>query len=72
MTGKLKYGKNAINSNSKIEELTFVEKHNDFVEWIHEVHVLVAILLNLQDQSKFRAIIGGESLEELLIILEMA
>ena len=32
MTGKLKYGKNAINNDSEIKELTFVEKHNDFVE----------------------------------------
>lgn len=52
--------------------LTLVEKHHDFVERIHEVHVFVAVFLDLQNQAELRAIVGGEGLEELRIVPEMA
>lgn len=52
-------------------QLTLVEQDHDFVEAVHEVHVVIAVFLNLQDETQFGAIVGGESLEKLRVDLEM-
>lgn len=52
--------------------LTLVKKHHNLVESCHEVHVVVTIFLDLQDQCQLRAIVGCESLEELGVVSEMA
>lgn len=70
MTGKLKCEQMPCGE-SLNWQLTFVEKHNNFVKWIHKIHVFVAILLNLQDQRQFGAIVCGESLEKLCVVPEM-
>lgn len=52
-------------------QLTLVEQDHDLVEAVHEVHVVVAVFLDLQDEAQFGAIVGGESLEELRVDLEV-
>lgn len=76
MTGKLKCEQMPMLKEMEIVKvqkcsLTFIEKNNDLVEWIHKVHVFVAVFLNFQYQCKFGAIASGERLKELLIIFEM-
>lgn len=48
-----------------ISKLTFIKKKYNFLERFHKVHVFVAKLLNLQNESKLCTICCCESLEEL-------
>lgn len=51
--------------------LTFVEQQNDLLESLHEVHILVAEFLYLQDQCQFGTIGGGKSNEQLSILFQV-
>lgn len=76
MTGKVErercHGRQGICNLLSSRKLTFVEQDHDLVEAVHEVHVVVAVFLNLQDEGQFGAIVGGEGLEELRVDLEVA
>lgn len=72
MTGKLKFEQCRRVDGRDGRSLTLVEQHHDFVERVHEVHVLVAVFLDLQNQSELRAVVGGECLEELRVVPEVA
>lgn len=49
----------------------FVEQQNDLVEGLHEVHVLVAELLHLEDQRQLGAIDGAERLQQSGVLAQM-
>lgn len=57
--------------NKKNKKLTFVEQYNNFLEGLHEVDVVVTVLLDLQQESKFREALGGKSLQQWAILLRM-
>ena len=46
------------------ERLTFIEEHDDLVEDLHEVHVVVAVLLAADDEGELSPVGGGVSSEE--------
>lgn len=48
---------------------TFVEEHHDLLEGLHEVDVVVAVLLNLQQQTEFRQTLGGEGFQQKAVLL---
>lgn len=50
---------------------TFVEQHNNFLEGLHEVDVVVTVLLDLQQECEFREALGGKSLQQWAVLLRM-
>lgn len=48
-----------------------VEQQNYLLERLHKVHVLVAELLHLQDQSQLRPVCRGESLQQGAVRLQV-
>ena len=56
----------------KWKQLTLVQKEDDFVESLQEVHVVVAILLNFVEKVDLRLEVVGEGGEEWEILLEVA
>lgn len=53
----------------KRETGTFVEEHHDLLKGLHEVDVVVAVLLNLQQQTEFRQTLGGEGFQQKAVLL---
>lgn len=51
---------------------TFVEEHHDLLEGLHEVDVVVAVLLDLQQQSELRQALGREGLQQGAVLLKRA
>ena len=51
------------------EMLAFVEEHHYFREGLHEVDVVVAVLLDLQQQAELRQTLGGEGLQQRAVLL---
>lgn len=52
--------------------LTFVEEHHDLGEGLHEVDVVVAVLLDLQQQAELRLTLGGEGFQQKAVLLQDA
>ena len=50
---------------------TFVEQNHDFLEGLHEVDVVITVLLDLQQESKFREALGGKSLQHRAVLLKV-
>lgn len=50
--------------------LTFVEQNNNFLEGLHEVDVVIAIFLDLQQKSKFWDALGCKSLQQWAVLLK--
>lgn len=48
---------------------TFVEEHNNLLKSLHEVDVVVAVLLDLQQQTEFRQTLGGEGFQQKAVLL---
>lgn len=48
---------------------TFVEEHHDLLEGPHEVDVVVAVLLDLQQQAELRQTLGGEGFQQEAVLL---
>lgn len=48
---------------------TFVEEHHDLLEGVHEVDVVVAVLLDLQQQAELRQTLGGEGFQQCAVLL---
>lgn len=48
---------------------TFVEQHHDLLEGLHEVDVVVAVLLDLQQQAELGETLGGEGLQQEAVLL---
>lgn len=49
---------------------TFVEEHHDLLKSLHEVNVVVAVLLDLQQQAKLRQTLGGEGFQQKAVLLQ--
>lgn len=50
--------------------LTFVEEHHDLGEGLHEVDVVIAVLLDLQQQAELRLTLGGEGFQQKAVLLQ--
>ncbi len=48
---------------------TFVEEHHDLLEGLHEVDVVVAVLLDLQQQAELGQTLGGEGFQQKAVLL---
>ena len=48
---------------------TFVEEHHDLLEGLHEVDVVVAVLLDLQQQAELGQTLGGEGFQQQAVLL---
>ena len=48
---------------------TFIEEHHDLLEGLHEVDVVVAVLLNLQQQAELRQTLRGEGFQQKAVLL---
>lgn len=51
-------------------EDTFVKKHHDLLEGLHEVDIVVAVLLDLQQEGELRQALGGEGLQQWAVLLQ--
>ena len=51
------------------ELLTFVEEHYDLLKGLHEVDVVIAVLLDLQQESELRQALGGKGFQEGTVLL---
>ena len=49
--------------------LTFVKQHHDLLEGLHEVDVVIAVLLDLQQQGELREALGGERFQQKAVLL---
>lgn len=56
-------------SGSVIGTQTFVEEHHDLLEGLHEVDVVVAVLLDLQQQAELGQTLGGEGFQKKAVLL---
>ena len=48
---------------------TFVEEDHDLLEGLHEVNVVVAVLLDLDQEADLRLALGGEGLKQGAVLL---
>lgn len=49
---------------------TFVEQHHNLLEGLHEVDVVVAVLLDLQEQCEFRQALCRERFQQRAVLLQ--
>ncbi len=49
---------------------TFVEEHHDLLKGLHEVDVVVAVLLDLQQQAELGQTLGGEGFQQKAVLLQ--
>lgn len=52
------------------QTLTFVEEHHDLLKAPHEVDVVVAVLLDLQQEVELRQTLGGEGFQQKAVLLQ--
>lgn len=50
---------------------TFVEEHHDLLKRLHEVDVVVAVLLDLQQQADLGQTLGGEGFQQRAVLLQV-
>lgn len=48
---------------------TFVEEHHDLLKGLHEVDVVVAVLLDLQEQHQLRLALSAEQCQQRSVVL---
>lgn len=49
---------------------TFVEEHHDLLKGLHEVDVVIAVLLDLQQQAELGQTLGGEGFQQRAVLLQ--
>lgn len=49
---------------------TFVEEHHNLLKGLHEVDVVVAVLLDLQQQAELGQTLGGEGFQQKAVLLQ--
>lgn len=54
----------------KTKKCTFVEQNNNFLESLHEVDIVIAVLLDLKQECEFREALGGKGLQQWAVLLE--
>ena len=56
---------------NKKNNYSFIKKHHYFLEGFHEMNVVIAILLNLQLQSRLRLTLSSEGSKERAVLLQV-